>query len=454
MTTPETQPAASGSSVLDAFLKPFGTVQERVPESLRLLKTAARDQFARVGFPSRRDEEWRFTSVSPILRHGYSWLPESQPENELPDRSQVDSLVYDGCCPLVFLNGRYQPHLSGAPPEGIEVRSLSQALKGEASSQALEQLGKHADSRRNSFVHLNTALFDEGAFIRVPRGQVIETPIQLLFLGSGSAENAPLCYPRVLLVAEESSQASVIESFVGLTDESVSYFTCPVTEIICRENSVVEHYKVQKESLGARHVATQQVYMERAANFSSHSIQHGGALVRTDTNAVLDGEGIECILNGIYVIGGKQHVDNHMRVEHVAPNCYSHELYKGILDGKSRAVFNGRIFVHKGAQKTDAVQTNRNLILSDEAMVNSNPQLEIFADDVKCTHGSTTGHLDPEAVFYLRSRGIEEEAAKSLLTYAFASEFVDEIKNEALSRDLNEFLFARLAGGDIVRQAI
>ena len=227
-----------------------------------------------------------------------------------------------------------------------------------------------------------------------------------------------------------------------------------MTELVAGPGAVIDHYKVQRESLGGLHMATFQVQAERASRPSSHSISIGGGLVRNDVNAMLDGEGIDCILNGLYFADGRQVVDNHMRVEHAKPHCASHELYKGVLDGKARAVFNGLIHVHKGAQKTDAKQSNRNLLLSRDAIANSNPQLEIFADDVRCTHGSTVGQLDDDAVFYLRSRGIGAEAARSLLTYAFASDIVERIKVLPVRRDLEEFLFARLPMGEVVRQAV
>ena len=230
--------------------------------------------------------------------------------------------------------------------------------------------------------------------------------------------------------------------------------TSPVTEVVAGANAVIDHYKLQRESTDAIHMATFQIHQERDSNVSSHSISWGGGLVRNDVNAVLDGEGCESTLNGLYMVEGEQQIDNHMRVDHAKPHCDSHELYKGILEGKARAVFNGLIHVHPDAQKTDAKQTNRNLLLSKEALVNSHPQLEIFADDVKCTHGSTTGHLDDIAVFYLRSRGIGEEAARSLLTYAFAADIVERIKVGAVRRELEEFLFRRLPKGEVVRQAV
>jgi Fe-S cluster assembly protein SufD len=243
-----------------------------------------------------------------------------------------------------------------------------------------------------------------------------------------------------------------VESYVGLG--TGSYLTCPVTEVVAGPGAVIGHYRVQKESTAAFHMATQHTHLARDSHFASQAVLIGGALVRSDVTAVLDGEGAHAELNGLYVVRGRQHVDNTMRAEHVAPNCTSHELYKGILDEDASAAFTGRIFVHQAAQKTDAVQSNRNLLLSRGAKANSNPQLEIFADDVRCTHGSTVGQLDAEAVFYLRSRGIGEEAARSLLTYAFASDIIERIAVEPVRADLERFLFDRLPRGEVVRQAV
>jgi Fe-S cluster assembly protein SufD len=234
----------------------------------------------------------------------------------------------------------------------------------------------------------------------------------------------------------------IIESYVGLNN--ALYFTNVVTEIVAGDNAVVAHYKLQRESEEAFHISTVQVSLSHNSNFSSHSIDLGGALVRNDVNAVLDGQGIECVLDGLYMVAGRQHVDNHTRIDHVKPHCSSRELYKGVLGGRSRGVFNGKIYVHKDAQKTDAKQTNKNLLLSEDAVINTKPQLEIYADDVKCTHGTTIGQLDQEAIFYLRSRGIDLEAARGLLTYAFASEMIGRIKVEPVRAQLEHLLLARL----------
>ncbi|HTG31911.1 MAG TPA: Fe-S cluster assembly protein SufD [Thermoanaerobaculia bacterium] len=417
------------------------------PAGLQALRRAAIERFADLGFPTLRQEEWRLTNVAPIVQGTFHW-PQGDPGAVAP--GLIAPHVFDAAARLVFVDGRFSPRLSsvGELPAGTIVASLAEIL---ARSPGLVEpwLARSAKFDRHPFVALNTAFLSDGAFLYIPRGAVTG-PIQLLFLSAGEAGRATLSFPRNLFVADESSQTTIVETYAG----EGAYFTSPVTELFAGPGAVIDHYKVQRESLAAFHMATFQVQGERACVPSSHSISIGGALVRNDVNAVLDGEGIDCILNGLYFGDGRQVVDNHMRVEHAKPHCASHELYKGVLDGKSRAVFNGLIHVHKGAQKTDAKQSNRNLLLSRDAIANSNPQLEIYADDVKCTHGSTVGQLDEDAVFYLRSRGIGAEAARSLLTYAFASDIVERIKVVPVRRDLEEFLFARLPMGEVVRQAV
>jgi len=419
------------------------------PEWLRALRRRGYEAFEAQGFPTVKQEEWRFTNVAPIARTEFT--PARELETGLT-REKIQPFLMEDCAELVFINGRYHEgfsHLEGLP-ESIVVSSLARAL-AEHPETVEKYLGQRIDLDEHPFAALNTAHVDDGAFVWVPRGVVVEKPIHLLFLSSGG-DAVPVAYPRNLIVAEEISQVTVIENFAGFTGDR--YFNCAVTEIVGAPSSVVDHYKLGQESIDAFHMAYQGVYLGRAANFFSHSISHGGGLVRNDVHGYLDAEGIECTLNGLYLGRESQHVDNHMRVDHAKPNCNSYELYKGVLEGRSKAVFNGRIVVHEDAQKTDAKQSNRNLLLSKEALVQSNPQLEIFADDVRCTHGSTTGHLDEEAVFYLRSRGISQEAAQSLLTYAFAAEVLQEIRLERIKDDLEEFLFTRLPKGDVVRQAV
>ena len=419
------------------------------PESVRAVRRAGRERFAEVGFPSTRQEEWRKTNVAPIARSSFR-RPAADPD-ALP-REKLEPFLVPDCAELVFVNGRFAPGLSrrGELPEGVFAGSLAEAL-AERPELVEPYLGRYADAE-HPFVALNSAHVEDGLFVHVPRGVVVERTIHAVFFGAGEDGEATVSYPRNLVVAGESSQLTVIESYGGLPGEK--YFTCPVTEMVGEANSVVDHYRLGQESLDAFHVATQKIHLLRDANFFTHSINHGGALVRNDIQAYLDGEGISCTMNGLYLARGSQHVDHQMLVDHAKPHCHSYELWKGILEDRARAVFNGRIRVHQDAQKTDGVQSNRNLLLSKEALVHSNPQLEIFADDVRCTHGSTTGHLDDEAVFYLRSRGIGEAAAKSLLVYAFAGEVLEEIRLEAVRKDLEEFLFTRLPKGEVVRQAV
>ena len=433
------------------WLAAFERLQRELPgepAAVRALRRLGIERFADLGFPTLRQEAWRLFNVAPIARGSFI-LPTSSPDQADVDR--VAPHTFQAAARLVFVDGCFSARLSQIDglPAGVLAGSLAEALQ-RTPEKVEPWLGQVAPVGDHPFVALNTAFLRDGAFVWVPRGVVVEEPIQLLFLSSDEDGRATASFPRNLFVVGEDSQVKLVETYAG----AGAYFNCPVTELAAGPASVVDHYKVQRESRDAFHIATFQVLADRAAAPSSHSISIGGGLVRNDVNAVLGGEGIDCILNGLYLADGRQLVDNHMRVEHAKAHCASHELYKGVLDGHGRAVFDGLIHVHPGAQKTDAKQSNRNLLLSPHAIANSNPRLEIFADDVKCTHGSTVGQLDDDAVFYLRSRGIGAEAARSLLTYAFASDIVERIKVEPVRRDLEEFLFARLPQGEIVRQAV
>jgi Fe-S cluster assembly protein SufD len=443
-----TKPAADPHRWLAEFEEFERGLPAGEPASLKDLRRQGIERFAALGFPTIRMEEWRFTNVAPVARLP---LRLSRSVNGVGPE-EFERYRYEGSAAVAFVNGRFRPEFSDLEglPAGVVVSGLAAAI--ESQPEIVEPyLGHSAKFDEQAFVALNTAFLNDGALIHVPRGVVVEKPIHLMMMASPGAE--PMAFfPRNLIVAEENSQVTVVEHYV--TAGRGAYLSSPVTELVAQANAVVDHYKLQRESREAFHLATFQLRQERDSNVSSHSISWGGALVRNDVNALLDGEGCEATLNGLYMVEGNQLVDNHMRVEHAKPHCDSHELYKGILEGKARAVFNGRIYVHPGAQKTDAKQTNRNLLLSPDALCNSNPQLEIFADDVRCTHGSTVGQLDPTAVFYLRSRGIGDEAARSLLTYAFAADIVERIRVGSVRRDLEEFLFRRLPKGDIVRQAV
>jgi Fe-S cluster assembly protein SufD len=302
-------------------------------------------------------------------------------------------------------------------------------------------LGSVANFESHAFAALNTACASDGAFVWIPRGVIVEAPIFLVYVTVAS-ETPTARYPRTLIIAEESSQAHIAEIYIG-AGEGVT-FTNAVTEIDVADNAILEHCKVQQETLEGYHIALTQIRLHRASVFTSHNIAIGGSIARNDINALLAAEGGECTLNGLYLAKGRQLVDTHTAIDHAMPRCNSHELYKGILSERGRGVFNGKIFVRQDAQKTDAKQTNQALLLSDSAQIHTKPQLEIFADGVKCTHGATVGQLSAESLFYLRSRGIGEEEARSLLTYAFASEVIQRIRIETLRDQIHNALFAQL----------
>ncbi len=427
----------------DSYLSDFERVIERTravePASLQHLRHAAMERFLAVGFPSRRDEAWKHTSVAPIVETAFTAAAAPDAAATLPD---MRAYVVGGAYLAVLIDGHFVPALStvGGAPDGVVVGSLAAALR-DTPGLVMEHLGLLGGSDGHAFAALGTALFRDGAFVHIPRGVALERTVQILVLGSGGARPAA-AFPRVLIVAEEGAEATVIETYASIGGGV--HLCCPTREIVVGQGARLDHYALQRESEAAFHVSTELVRLGRDASFTSHTFTFGGGLVRNDLNARLEGEGASLVLNGLYYATGSAHVDTHMTVDHAAPHCESHELYKGVLDGKASAVFNGLIHVHPGAQKTNAKQSNRNLLLSREALANSNPQLRIYADDVKCTHGSTVGQLDDDAIFYLRSRGLGRDEARSLLTRAFAGEIVERVKPAALRAQLEALLAARL----------
>jgi Fe-S cluster assembly protein SufD len=353
----------------------------------------------------------------------------------------------------VFVNGHFARELSllGKLPNGVKVSSLA----GEISSNpgAIEpHLGRYLDVRRDAFCALNTAFVEDGAFVHIPRGTLVEEPICFLFVST--ADDAPsMSHPRNLMVAEEDSQATFVEEYVSLDGGAV--FCNTATELVACDHAVLSHYMLEREHKQAFNVSTLRIQQGRSANVVSHSVLLGGALVRNNVHPVLAGEGGECLINGLFVGDGHQHLDNYMLVEHASPHCGSRQFYNGILDGHAHGVFHGRIIVHKDAQKTDAKQTNRNLLLSDDAQIDTKPQLEIYADDVKCTHGATIGQIEGDALFYLRSRGIDEVSARKLLLFAFASECLDRMKQGPVRKHveglINQCLFQVANAPDAAR---
>ncbi len=410
------------------------------PPWLADLREAGSRRFLAEGFPTTRDEEFRFTSVAPIAERvfGPAAGDASAAGAALKGRFVVPGL---DAHELVFLNGSFAPSLSNVTglPKGVRVESLAAVLSSEPA--LLEPwFGRAIKFAMKGFTALNSALATDGAVIVLPNDAVIERPIHLLFLTDTRTPAGT--HPRTLIVAGRHSQAHIVESYAGA--EGQQYFTNAVTEILCGEGSQIEHCRVQRESLSAYHVSSTHLHLSRSAVFASQNITLGGALVRNDINAVLDAEGINCTLNGLYLVDGRRLIDNHTTIDHAKPHCESHELYKGILDDHGRGVFNGKIFVRQDAQKTDAKQTNQVLLLSDDATIDTKPQLEIFADDVRCTHGATIGQLAENQLFYLRARGIAEEHARAILIHAFASHIVGRIEVEPLRNYLEQILVERL----------
>jgi Fe-S cluster assembly protein SufD len=431
---------------LASFAKDEKAFARSGPVWLQELRRAAIRRFEALGFPTLRDEAWRFTSVEAIAKTPFERPePAAGAEREAVPEALRERL-FDGlgAVRIAFIDGFYSRELSSRRLEsGVVVSSLKEALE---TSPGLVQaaLASRARFENHAFVALNTAFLEDGAFVHVPDGMVVEELIHILHLSSRSARPR-VTHPRTLVLAGRGSQAVLVESYAGA--EEGAAFTNAVTEIAAGEGAVLHHTRIQEEGLEAFHISTQAVHLERSSNYRSISISLGGALVRNDVEAVLDGEGVDCVLDGLYVATGRQHIDNFTRIEHARPHCHSWELYKGILDDAARAVFCGKIHVHQDAQKTDAKQSNRNLLLSPDAVVNTKPQLEIFADDVKCTHGATIGQIDEEAVFYLRSRGLDRTAARQLLTHAFAAEILGEVRPQALRKRLDEAIFRRLRLG-------
>jgi Fe-S cluster assembly protein SufD len=409
------------------------------------LRKAGIERFAELGFPTTKHEEWRFTNIAPIVKTLFR--PVTRPYAGKLRADDIEQFAFGGlkCHRLVFVNGHHVPALSSASalPAGVRIESLASSVRLNVDL-LYGYLGKYVRGDENAFTALNTSFIQDGAFVYVPDGVVVREPIHLLFISSGE-DAAFVSTPRNLVVAGKNSQVSIVESYVGTA--GFPYLTNTVTEMIVGERAVIEHDKFQDERLDAFHVGTTHFQQFAGSNVISNSIAIGGLIVRNNVTAVLAGEGIECTLNGVTLGTGSQLVDNHTVIDHAMPNCSSHELYKSVLDGTSRGVFNGKIFVRKDAQKTDAKQTNKTLLLSDDATIDTKPQLEIYADDVKCTHGATVGQLDEEQVFYLRSRGLSLGAARDILTFAFASDVVSRVHVEPLREQLDAIMHKRLRKG-------
>jgi Fe-S cluster assembly protein SufD len=409
------------------------------PLALQRTRQAALARFAHLGFPTTKQEGWRATPVAPVVETAFA--PAAPVDLDPPALGRLGVATWPGPR-LVVVNGRFAPRLSRLTglAAGVTVGSLAEALA--RTPAAVEpHLARHADWQTHPFRALNTAFLADGAFVHVPRGVALEFPIQLVFVSTAPGEPT-VSHPRALVLVDPGAQATVVEGYLGLGEGR--YFTNAVTEIVLGEGAVLDHYVVTREADAAVHFAGRQVRQARSSALTTTSLSLGGLLVRNDLGVTLAEEGAECTLYGLYLADGRDLIDNHTTIDHASPHCASTELYKGVVGGRARAVFNGRIVVRPDAQKTDARQTNKNLLLSNDAVVDTRPELEIFANDVKCTHGATLGQLEADALFYLQARGVPEATARGILMHAFAADVIERVRVPELRALLDEQLLTVL----------
>lgn len=406
---------------------------------LKILRENAIGSFRATGFPHVKQEEWKYTNVAPFVKEEFEIVRESRAVES--ERLAQFAVGETSESTLAFVNGKISRELTNlSAVASAEVLRLAEAAQSERFGELVKtHFGRLVNYDFNGFTALNTALWQDGAFVFVPKNTRVETPLQLLFI---SSEAGKACFPRVLIVVERGAEIVLVENYIRTIEEK--YFTDSVVEIVLADDARVKHYRVQRESREALHVGTTNVSLERASFYDSTNINLGGALARHDVGVTFNAEGAECFVDGLYMIGGSQHSDTHSNIEHRVPRCTSHQTYKGVLNGKSRAVFNGKVFVAEGASGTDGYQQNKNLLLSNDARVDTKPQLEIFNDDVKCAHGATVGQLEDEELFYLLSRGLSEPLARNLLTYGFAEEIINKIEIESIKKQLDEAVLNRL----------
>jgi Fe-S cluster assembly protein SufD len=416
------------------------------PAWLAELREGAIARFVELGFPSMKQEEWRFTSVAPIADAGFTLAHPARTPLAAPPA--IDRLALGAGPRIVFVDGRHAPELSTAAhlPGGVRAGSLAAELRTDSGRELLRaHLGRHARWHESPFAALNTAFLADGGFVHVPANVTLDRPLELLFLSTGQAvsDGPVVSHPRSLIVLERGARAVVVETYAALAD--AVYWTNAVTEVVTGQGAHAELYRVQREGPRSFQVATTHSRQDRDSYLGLHVITLGAALARHDIVTVLDGSGAELILNGLYLLGGAQHADHHTLIDHAQPHCASHEFFNGVLAERAHGVFNGRIVVRPGAQRTDSKQTNNNLLLSTEARADSQPQLEIYADDVKCTHGSTVGPIDEMQLYYLRSRGLSPEGARSILTYGFGAEILGRMRHVEVRDRLDRLVRERLS---------
>ena len=420
----------------------FQTVRESSPTVpwLELVRNSAMDRFEQLGFPVVHDEEWKYTNLAPLAKQNFA--PATRATKVSLDGAQF-AYPETTTAHLVVVNGFLSEELSVTTGLGgaVAIDLLSAVADARYNKVARAYLARNAGYHNSGLAALNTAFLQSGLFLWLPKNVRVETPIQVTFVTDGEHADAA-SFPRLLVVAEENSSATLIETFVSTRNQH--YFTNAIAEVVLKDGARLAHYRMQRESDKAFHTSSTSASLGRNASYDATSINLGGRLSRHDISVVLDHEGAECWVDGLYLAGADQHTDTHSVIDHQQPHCTSHQLYKGILDGNARAVFNGKIFVREGAQKTDAMQTNKNLLLSQQAHVDTKPQLEIYADDVKCAHGAAVGQIDQEELFYLQARGINPELGRNLLTYGFAEEVIGKIKIDSIRQQLDDAVLTHL----------
>ncbi|MCX6165892.1 MAG: Fe-S cluster assembly protein SufD [Ignavibacteriae bacterium] len=407
---------------------------------LHHIRDNAKEYFKTFGFPNKKMEDWRFTNINPIVNNNFNFVKDKQKiEKNVLQNFLIPKLKTNL---IVLINGEYSSENSKIISENknLYIGNLREALKTQ--KDIVERyFAKYADYKADGFTSLNTAWALDGAYIHIPPDLELKEPVMILNI-MDSRKSKVIGQPRNLIIAEKNSKAHIIEEYYSIGENDS--FSNVVTEIYTDENSNIQYYKIQNEEINSFHVGTTQVFQEKNSIFDSVTISWGGSVIRNNLNSYLNGENIECNFKGLYYITGKQHVDNHTLADHATPNCHSNEFYKGIIDEEADGVFNGKIMVRKDAQKTNAYQMNKNILLSNDAVINSKPQLEIYADDVKCSHGATTGQIDKEQLFYLKTRGIGEKEGRKLLLYAFANEIIEDIQIEELKDYLEKKLSNKL----------
>ena len=422
-----------------AWVEKFKTFEAslngQASQPIHQVRKAAISHFEQVSLPTSAYEAWKTVNTSLLTQPDFA-LPPTHNQGDVSIET-LSPYVLSDTIQLVFINGHFAKDLSdiGDLPSGVRVESLALTL-AQTPNAITDQLSHNVGSEPNPFTTLNTAFMHDGAFVHIANNTICDRPIHLLFFSQSETPSAS--HPRNLIIAEDNTQLTLIETYAGTKEQT--YLTNSVTEFIAGNNAQVDHYKLELETLQSFHIANQHAQLGRSTNVTSHAFSIGGAFVRNDVSAYLGGEGCEATVNGLYLLEGKQHIDNYTLLEHAEPHCPSHELYKGILGDTSRAIFRGKIHVHQKAQRTDAYQQNENILLSDDARVNTKPQLEIYADDVKCSHGAIVGQLNDDALFYLQARGISKTESRNMLLKAFADDIADRVKVDTLRQHIETII--------------